>query len=244
MATGRRWRYDGGGNHGWEESAEAWTAQVDGHDYIRDRVTDRFVHEMMGNVHGLSILDVGCGEGRFCRQLAQRGGLVTGLDLTRRLIEEARERGQADYVRGNGEALPFLSSRFDWVVSYIALLDIPDYRAAIDEMVRVLKPGGRLAYVNLQAYCTTGAGWTDFGSGSRDHFVFDHYAYEHGSWAAWGDIRVANYHRPLSAYFSAFLGSGLRLVRFAEPLPDWDLWGYDARYARVPWAHVMEWEKP
>lgn len=218
---------------------------MDDHDYIRHRVMDRRVHEVMGDVSGLSVLDLGCGEGRFCRQLSERGAVVTGFDLTLPLVERAVSLDAGGrYFRGNAEAMALRSGVFDWAVSYIMLLDVPDYRACIGEIARVLKPGGRLVYVNLQAYCTSpGQSWVRDEEGKDLYFPIDHDAFEHGSWAEWRDIRIANYHRPLGAYMTAFLSAGFKLVRFEEPLPDWSEWGYDSRYARVPWAHLMEWVK-
>lgn len=218
---------------------------MDRHDYIRHRVTDRRLFEVMGDLEGLSVLDAGCGEGRFCRMMRERGAEAVGVDMTGPLIREARERdSDGRYVRGNAEVLPFADGVFDAVVSYLVLLDVGDYRSAIREAARVLKPGGRLFYVNLQAYCTcTPNGWEKDEKGNRLRFVMDDYGYEHGSWVGWNDIRIANYHRPLANYMSAFLEAGFRMVRFEEPLPDWGEWGWDNHYARVPWVHLVEWVK-
>ena len=232
-------------SHGWEESAKGWIAQMDNHDYIRHRVMDKRMHEVMGDVSGLKVLDLGCGEGRFCRQLSDRGAKVTGFDLTQNLLARGKELGGGtDYFRGDAEVMALRSESFDVAVSYVMMLDVPDYRTCIRETARVLKPGGRLFYSNLQAYCTcTPDGWVKDEDGNRLYMPIDDYSYEHGSWVAWGEIRIANYHRPLAAYMSAFLEVGFRLLRFEEPLPDWSEWGYDQFYARAPWVHLMEWVK-
>jgi ubiquinone/menaquinone biosynthesis C-methylase UbiE len=77
-------------------------------------------------------LDVGCGEGRFCRMLKQHGIDVTGIDPTPALVAAARARDRADaYLEAAAERLPFGDEAFDLVVSYLSLIDIPNIQAAI-----------------------------------------------------------------------------------------------------------------
>jgi len=98
------------------------------------------------------------------------------------------------------------------------------------------------------AFITTSpTGWMKDESGKKIKFPVDHYTFESGSKVAWRGIEVVNYHRPMSAYMSAFLNEGLRLVSYEEPLPSPesvtdhpDL----ADYLRVSVFTVMEWAKP
>ena len=234
---------------GWTQSAQAWIKQVDTFDFAREILLDGLMLQMCGDVAGKDVLDVGCGEGRFCRMLRDRGAKVVGLDPTQALLSVARERDPSGrYVRGAGESLPFEDASFDVVVSYLSLLDIDDYRKAIQECVRVLKPGGRLVYGNLAAFATTtGKGWTEDEQGNKLYFPIDHYIDERAMVVEWSGISVVNYHRPLSAYMSAFLDNGLILKEFVEPAPTLEQvaehpnWEHDRR---VPYCMAMRWEKP
>src|SRR5689334_10481336 len=154
---------------GWTDSASAWIRQVDTFDFAREVLLDDAMIRMCGELQGAHVLDVGCGEGRFCRMLRDRGAKTVGLDPTEALLAVAKERDpEGTYVRGVGEAMPFENASFDVVVSYLTLLDIPAYRAAINECVRVLKPGGRLVYGNLAAFATTtGKGWVEDEKGNK-----------------------------------------------------------------------------
>jgi ubiquinone/menaquinone biosynthesis C-methylase UbiE len=123
-------------------------------------------------------LDVGCGEGRFCRLLKSAGVTVTGIDPTVRLLDVARQRDPTgDYRIGVAERLEFESESFDLVVSYVTLVDIVDFRTAIREMARVLKPGGSLLVANLAGFISAGAaqGWVRDEAGRRLHFPVDRY---------------------------------------------------------------------
>ena len=193
-------------------------------------------------------LDVGCGEGRFCRILRQSGVEVPGLDPTPGLVAQARLRDPDGlYVEGVAERLPFADETFDLVVSYLSLIDIPDFQAAIKEMARVLNPGGSLLIANLNGFNSACAdtGWVKGWTGDRLHYPIDHYLTERSMWIAYRGIRIKNHHRPMSAYMRALLGSGLHLVYFDEPRPSDDApASRAASYRRVPWFHVMEWVKP
>jgi ubiquinone/menaquinone biosynthesis C-methylase UbiE len=79
-----------------------------------------------------NVLDVGCGEGRFCRMLKPYGLNITGVDPTPKLIAAARARDvDGKYPEARAEELPFHDETFDLVVSYLTLIDIPDVQAAI-----------------------------------------------------------------------------------------------------------------
>src|ERR1043166_2851871 len=102
---------------------------------------------LMGDVRGKRVLDLGCGEGGYARELAKRGATVTGVDGSARLIEIARERSTPGitYVRANANAPGALpSSSFDLVVASMSLMDVEDYGGAVREACRVLRPGGEL----------------------------------------------------------------------------------------------------
>ena len=140
----------------------------------------------------------------------------------------------------------FETASFDLVVSYLTLVDIPDFRTAIREMTRVLKHGGSLLIANLTGFTSACAdqGWVKDEEGRRLHFPVDRYLDEFSFQMEWADIRIENWHRPLSAYMAAFLESGLNLTYFAEPAAASGEASPQANYRRVPWFVVMEWRRP
>lgn len=231
-------------SHGWDESAAAWIADMgEEGDFGRSHVLDA---KMLARLRGRNVrraLDVGCGEGRFCRMVQDLGVETVGIDPTDALLRQAQARDpEGVYLPGRAETLPFAPGAFDLVVSYLTLIDIPDIRAAIPEMVRVLAPGGTLLIANLTSFSTAGA-WTEDPDGVR-RFRIDDYLDERAEWAEWHGIRVRNWHRPLSLYMSLFLEQGLLLRHFNEPAPHRGDPARIARHRRVPWFVMMEWEKP
>ena len=98
---------------------------------------------------GQRVLDVACGTGVLARAVAERvgpTGAVVGLDLNDGMLAVAQRKAPAiEWRQGRAEALPFDDDSFDKVVSQFGLMFFEDRRAALQEMIRVLRPGGRLA---------------------------------------------------------------------------------------------------
>lgn len=114
----------------------------------------RIARLLMGLSPGDTVLDVACGPGNFSREFARRAGpegLVVGIDGSRTMLErgaaELRESslGNVALVRGDATALPFRDDCFDGVCCFAAIHLFDDPFGALDEMTRVLRPGGRIA---------------------------------------------------------------------------------------------------
>lgn len=94
---------------------------------------------------GERVLDLACGTGDLAFAAAARGGRVIGLDLTHRMLQLAsRKSAAAAFLTGDMTHLPFAPHAFDVVTTGYGLRNVPDLTAAIDEIARVLRPGGRL----------------------------------------------------------------------------------------------------
>jgi SAM-dependent methyltransferase len=235
--------------NGWDESAAAWIADMgEAGDFGRRYVLDPVMLPRALSTRPQTALDVGCGEGRFCRMLNANGATATGLDPTQALVAEARKRDpDGRYVEGRAESLPFADESFDLVASYLSLIDIPDVAQAIAEMTRVLKQGGRLLIANLTAFNTAGQelGWSRDEAGRKLHYRIDNYLTESAAWIDYRGIRIQNHHRPMSIYMRLLLEHGLILEHFDEPRPTADAPAARAQdYIRAPWFLVMEWRKP
>jgi len=103
---------------------------------------------------GERVLDVACGSGNTAIAAARRTWApVTGLDFVPALLERGRERAAAErleveYVEGDAQALPFGDGAFDAVLSTFGAMFAPDHRRTADELLRVCRPGGRVAMAN------------------------------------------------------------------------------------------------
>lgn len=100
---------------------------------------------------GDRVLDIGCGTGVVSITAARLGAHATGLDLTPELLQRARENARiseaaVEFHEGDAEALPFPDSSFDVVLSQFGHIFAPRPEVATAEMLRVLKPGGTIAF--------------------------------------------------------------------------------------------------
>ncbi|QBF33898.1 bifunctional 2-polyprenyl-6-hydroxyphenol methylase/3-demethylubiquinol 3-O-methyltransferase UbiG [Thalassococcus sp. S3] len=235
---------------GWDHSAPGWLAHMgEGGDPTRLHIFDAPMLDALPETG--RALDIGCGEGRFCRMMRARGLDPVGLDPTQKLLEAARQKDpESTYVEGRAEALPFEDATFDVAVFYFSLIDIPDMRAAIAEAARILRPGGRVLIANLHSFVTASPPsradekslWIEK-DGQRLYMGIDEMMTERDVVFAWGDIRIVNHHRPLSAYMTALLNAGLTLRQFTDPPytgPDPD---FRRNFNRMPWAFQMVWDK-
>ncbi len=117
---------------------------------IKETDTETFSKHLWGfdQFNGKRVLDIGCGPGWYSVNLAKNGAKVVSLDLTENAIFRCRRYFKAyglhgDKVVADAQQLPFKSNSFDGVISSGVLHHAPNVRKTIEEVHRILKPGGR-----------------------------------------------------------------------------------------------------
>ncbi|MGB9723255.1 MAG: methyltransferase domain-containing protein [Chloroflexia bacterium] len=127
-----------------EEMAAALDYRRVGPPLLAAGVRQRMLQKMLRPQKNERVLDCGCGNGRFALWNRASAGLVVGLDPATLFADAALE--QVDLVRGDARRLPFASGSFDKAFSIDVLehLTRPDIEAVLDELWRILRPGGRL----------------------------------------------------------------------------------------------------
>ena len=167
-------------------------------------------------------LDIGCGEGRVTRSLAERSETVVGIDSSPTLVRDAAAADAAStYLVTDATALPFKNRSFDTVVAYNSLMDLNDMPAGVAEAARVLKVGGRFCVCVLHPLRDAGA----FDTEELDSpFVISDYfesrRYEERFERNGLDMTFTSWRYPISSYTEAFERAGLLIERLREPLPD------------------------
>ena len=114
-----------------------------------DRVWRRLTVEAVVQP-GDRVLDACCGTGDLALAAEREGGVVTGLDFSPRMLERARQKSETvTWVEGDLLALPFGDDSFDAATVGFGVRNVSDLDAALAELRRVLRPGGRLAILEI-----------------------------------------------------------------------------------------------
>lgn len=121
---------------------------------ITEAIEQRLILDLADGLAGVRLLDAGCGDGALACAAAARGAEATGVDPDPAMLAAAQARVaqaglQATFREGRVEQLPFPDASFDLVVSVTVLCFVDDAAAAVREMARVLRPGGRLVLGEL-----------------------------------------------------------------------------------------------
>ncbi len=129
---------------------------------ITDALERQLLLELIGDVHGRKVLDVGCGDGELAVALWEQGAQVAGIDVSVAMIAAAcrraeRQGAKITFAVGTAERLPFAPATFDRVVAVTVLCFVDDAASALSEIGRVLRPGGRLVIGELGQWSTWAA---------------------------------------------------------------------------------------
>lgn len=156
------------------------------------------VLSLMPDVAGLTVIDAGCGTGRYLRELRDRGANVVGLDLSAAMLVRARAV-TTRVARANICALPIDSTCVDAVVCGLAFGDVHSLELALAELARVLRPGGCIVYSVVHPVGGV-KGW------SR---TFD---------AGGGQFAIATHWHTAAGHRRACAAAGLRITGWEEPI--------------------------
>ena len=224
---------------------DGWTALAGWYDRKQGETGDLWhralidpgLEAVIGDVAGLRLLDLGCGNGYLARRFARRGATVVGVDVTRGMIARARRRGnvrgRVTYLLSDAGRMPTLDSgSFDLAFANMSMMDMPNADEVLGEAGRLVRPGGRLV-ASLCHPCfdtDSNSGWLTehIRGGGRTGRVVWKYRTPTRTEAAWilpdGRVRrTGSYNRTLSWYVNTIRSAGFLVERMEEPAPQPEL---------------------
>lgn len=139
-----------------DEGYDRWSAFYDGDDIPLNLLEQDVVDGALGELSGLDVVDLACGTGRQSVRLAARGARVTGIDVSRGMLEKARAKSSAvRFLQGSlEEKFPFEPASFDRVVSFLALEHFTDLGHFFSECRRICRPNGFLFFTAMHPAMT------------------------------------------------------------------------------------------
>ena len=205
----------------WDEHASWWRATfTDGADIEYEGEIIPLARRELGSF--ARVLDLGCGEGQVARALAAGGASLIGLDPSRNQLANASALGGGpSFVCAAGEWLPIATGSLDAVLCCLAIEHSDDTDAVLEEVARVLAPGGTfLLLINHPMYQGPGSGFVD------DQILGEHY-WRVGPYLTEqvsveevdSNVSIPFAHRPLSRYVNPLAALDVLLVAMFEPPP-------------------------
>ena len=183
------------------------------------------------SLQGKAVLDLGCGYGWHCSFAAKQGAArVLGLDLSRRMVEEAKKRNaekQIEYRVCGIEEYEYPETMWDCVVSNLALHYIEDIESVFQKVHRTLKPGGIFLFNIEHPVFTAGVGqdWVYTQEGKPQYWPVDNYFIPGERNTRFLGCDVAKQHHTLTQILMGLLNNGFLLEAVEEAKPSGEMMG-------------------
>ena len=206
----------------WDRLADDWQIQVgDDGDANRRLNSDPVLWALLGDVAGCRVLDAGCGTGYLSRQLAARGAVVTGVDVSTRMIALARAASPALDLRVDSctTLATIADGAVDAIVANYVVMDVPDLAGTIAAFSRALRPGGIAVLVFSHPCFPQARAVVTATDRVAYHWPFNYFDARTCVEPPWKHFtsHFVYFHRPLSTYWKAFRAAGFDVVDFEEP---------------------------
>lgn len=249
----------------WNKIAEQWHKRIgEEEDWYRKNDIDPVIFELLGNVRGKKILEIGAGNGYFARLLARRGAKVVATDVAPKLISIAKKEenniplGIKYFVRDAANLNGIKCKQFDIVVANMCLISIADAEGTIKEASRVLKRNGRFVFSIIHpAFSDFCQYWTVTKLRGKKYFARVIPIYLSSSSekfilpiAGIKEFKPTRYHRSIDTYFkylkkADFLVSDFREIATKKPVTkagkeDGDVTLRRSKYSKISEKRMKE----
>lgn len=216
----------------WDAGADAWDEFIEsGQDFYRLEIHGPGLLAACGDVQGKRVLDVGCGQGYFARQLARSGADVLGVDVSERQIAHARRYEIEDPLGIGYEVLDaarvgerWKRGDFSLITACMSIQDTPEPAAVLRSAASLLVPGSRFIYSIPNPTTTTPhRQWERDEAGRKLSLKIDRYFESGPRRMQWNMARLARpwctpmVHATLSETTATIADAGLLLARIHEP---------------------------
>jgi SAM-dependent methyltransferase len=182
--------------------------------------------ELVSEIEGKSVLDAACGPGKYAEILLSRGAIVTGFDISPKMIELARARNKGAgrfFVHDLSSPFEMLENEsFDMVLCALALHYVQDWNPTVKEFCRVLKPEGKLVLSIEHPFFE----YNYFQS--EKYFEIEHVKC---TWKGFGKpVEVNSYRRPLQECLAPITNNGFYIDKLVEPKPTSEFENHDPKH--------------
>ena len=183
-------------------------------DFSRQFILTDVIFNLLGEIKGKTVLDVGCGTGYLSRKMAKKGVFVTGVEPAEGLFQfcvkkEKKEKLGIKYLQRDLSELSEFENKFGVVVSNMVFMDIPDFKKAIKNCVKALKKNGIFVFsISHPAFPGSDSEWRELGYVKISNYFNPEPKQERFGFT---------FERPISDYVNFVFDSGCILEKMIEP---------------------------
>ncbi|CAN7280923.1 class I SAM-dependent methyltransferase [Rossellomorea sp. LjRoot5] len=193
------------------------------------------IHELIGSIQNKSILDLGCGDASFGKELIHKGAKhYTGVEGSKQMVEAAC----SNLLEQNGtiynetmESYDFPKETFDLVTSRFAIHYVSDINHLFQHVHKTLKEDGRFVF-SIQHPLTTSSFASKQTGDKRGNWIVDDYFHDGERKEPWIDQVVVKYHRTIEQYFSALRQTGFTVLDLREGTPKREHFSSEEEFVR------------
>jgi ubiquinone/menaquinone biosynthesis C-methylase UbiE len=176
---------------------------------LNRRSLSKILHSMIGDIKGKKILDVGCGAGRDCKIMAEKGAKVIGIDVSPKMIALAQEKCKGldvEFYLRDMERTGFPNEEFDIITAIFSVSYKKSLKKVLREFYRILKKNGEVFIVVSHPI--------------RKMIKYTHNYFESGKhWENFKNIKRFGYYRTMEEYINSIISEGFVVREIREPKP-------------------------
>ncbi len=193
------------------------------------------IHELIGDFQGKKILDLGCGDATFGKELLNQGaGSYTGVEGSEQMVEAAKNNlagTNGTIYHKTMESYNYTADQFDIVTSRFAIHYVSDIQILFQNVQKTLKDNGKFVF-SVQHPLTTSSFISKKTGDKRGNWIVDDYFHEGERKEPWIDQIVVKYHRTIEHYFRALSRSGFSVIDLREGTPKREHFTSDEEFER------------
>ncbi|PSL36246.1 methyltransferase family protein [Planomicrobium soli] len=205
-----------------EEFLWAYLKRRNRKDSPNNAIETPIIYELLGDFQHQAIVDLGCGDALFGKELLERGAAsYTGVEGSEQMLEMAKRN--LSHVNGSVsphtmESYPYPEGKFDIVTSRFAIHYVADINGLFQNVHSTLKEGGKFVF-SVQHPITTASFSSKKTGDRREDWIVDDYFLDGERKEPWIEQIVVKYHRTIEQYFSALTRSGFTVTDLREGTP-------------------------
>lgn len=204
-------------------------------DSPNNAIESPIIYELIGDFKNKSILDLGCGDASFGKELLEQGaGFYTGVEGSEQMSSSAdiNLAGTGGTIHcGTMESYHYPTAQFEMVTSRFAIHYVPDIDLLFQNVYRTLKDNGKFVF-SIQHPLTTSSFLSKQTGDRRSNWIVDDYFIEGERKEPWMEKIVVKYHRTIEHYFKALTNSGFSIMDLREGTPKREHFSNDEEFER------------